>query len=287
MTIARLASAPLILSEASWGARGPDAPPAVRARPARGRVDRAADRRRGRRGRARARRPRARRHDRRARHAAPPRAAQRLGWVPFAEPIYDTFAFTGAAARSCRRRRASSWPSPSGAWTRSRSSCARTAAPPRRRRAGPPAVSPAAAPRSPAQPPQRRGRPGAATGRAARHPAHGRLPVQVAAVALDGASDPRGERPRRAPPRVAAAVPGGHLRLLVVVQRRRDLARVDGRQRHAGAGELVAQRLGEHPLGGLRRRVRRRAGEGAQPGAGGHHDDVAAAARQQVRAARP
>ena len=82
MTVKRLAAAPLILSEASWGSDDPTRRQIAAARPARGRRDRAADRRRGRRGRARARRPRPRRHDRPARHAATARAARgRLGAV--------------------------------------------------------------------------------------------------------------------------------------------------------------------------------------------------------------
>jgi len=45
----------------------------------------------------------------------------------------------------------------------------------------------------------------------------------------------------------------------------------------------VAQRLGEHPLCGLRRAVRGRAGKRAQPDARGHDDDVTAPLREQVR----
>ena len=83
----------------------------------------------------------------------------------------------------------------------------------------------------------------------------------------------------------AAAVPVGHAVLLVVVQVRRDLAGVDGRQRDARAAQLVAQRLGEHPLRGLRAAVDRGPRERAQRRAGGHDDDVPVRAVEQVRQA--
>ena len=84
-----LAELPLILADASYGTRGPHAPPARRAGAARRRHHRAADRRRGHRGRARARRRGLGDTIARARIllAMGRRVSKRLGWVPFADPI--------------------------------------------------------------------------------------------------------------------------------------------------------------------------------------------------------
>jgi hypothetical protein len=60
------------------------------------------------------------------------------------------------------------------------------------------------------------------------------------------------------------AVPGSH--------RRGDVPRRDGDHRHAAAGELDAQALEVGDRGGLRRRVRARAGQAAKPGHAGDAD---------------
>ena len=89
MTIEALAEAPLILYDASCGTDDPTRRQLAELAQRAGRHDRAADRRRGRRGGDRARGARARRHDRRARDAAgarPPRPAPpRLGAVRAAD----------------------------------------------------------------------------------------------------------------------------------------------------------------------------------------------------------
>ena len=107
-------SAPLILTDASYGLRGPDAPPARRAGPARRRRRSSRDRRRGRRDRDRARRARPRRHavvSRGILLSLGRRAARdaRLGRRSPSRSTTRSPSST-AAARRCRRRRASSWP---------------------------------------------------------------------------------------------------------------------------------------------------------------------------------
>ncbi len=110
-----------------------------------------------------------------------------------------------------------------------------------------------------------------------------------AAVGGDGGEDRVGEAVGRGRS-VAAVVPGGHRRLLVVVQVGGDLARVDEREADAGAVELVPQRLAERSLRRLRRAVDGGVGEGAHRRAGGDDHDVAAAGgdhRLQRRAHGP
>ena len=126
MTMQRLANAPLILSEASWGTMDPTRRQLRELAQRAGVVDRAADRRRGRRGRARARRARPRRHDRAARHAAPAGARRASAGCRSASRSTRRSPSPGAAARSSRRPRASSSRSPSGAWRRSARCCARS-----------------------------------------------------------------------------------------------------------------------------------------------------------------
>ena len=72
-----------------------------------------------------------------------------------------------------------------------------------------------------------------------------------------------GGQPVGARGRSAALVPVRQRVLLVVVQRGGDLAREHGRDRDAGAAQLVPQRLGEAALGRLRRAVARRPRERA------------------------
>ena len=82
-------------------------------------------------------------------------------------------------------------------------------------------------------------------------------------------------------------VPVRHVVQLVVVERGLDLARVDGRDRHAGAVQLVAERLGEAALRGLGAVVDGRGREAAHAAAGRDHHDVAAAALEHARERRP
>ncbi len=79
--------------------------------------------------------------------------------------------------------------------------------------------------------------------------------------------------------RVVGVAPVGQL-LGLGVELGRHLAREDRAQADAGAGELVAKRLGERLVRGLRRPVDGGPGEGAQSGSGADDDDVAAAAVQ-------